>query len=181
MKGEPVPRTLIWGTVLLLLTSGVQAAVFEWTDDKGVVHFTDNPERVPAKYRHKARERESISGETSATAPESPQQAVPAPAPPAPVKPELYGGHDLDWWRNEYRTLTKAISAATDDLAKAKEDLGAARRKKMIFERTRDREGYVQRKTDVEARENRLADLQKRLADLESAAARAGVPPRWQE
>jgi hypothetical protein len=164
-----------------MLASGVQAAVFEWTDEKGVVHFTDNPERVPAKYRQKARERESINGETPAKPPESPQQAVPAPVPTAPVKPELYGGHDLDWWRNEYRTMTKAISAATDKLAKAKEDLGVARRKKMIFERARDREGYAQRKTDMEAQESRLADLQKQLADLESAADRAGVPPRWHE
>ena len=48
-------RASTWTTILLLafsLTSTARAAViYQWIDERGIVHFTDNSERVPASAR----------------------------------------------------------------------------------------------------------------------------------
>ena len=171
-------RIFAWTVMVLILGTPAWADVYEWTDEQGAVHFTDNPERVPAKYRQKVQQRESITGEPR------PTQAQPEPtvrAPEALPQQELYGGHDLNWWRKEYRSLRTAIDGLSAEMAKAQEDVTVARRKKLILQRERDRETLSQKREALAAKESRLGELQKRLDDLESAAARAGVPARWQE
>jgi chromosome segregation ATPase len=174
-----VGRILTWMTMALLCATLALADVYEWTDERGVVHFTDNPERVPAKYRQKVQQRESITGEAPKSSPAQPE--APAGSQEAAPKQELFGGHDLNWWRREYSSLSKAVDALSAELAKAREDVTVARRKKLILQRERDRESLAQKKEALAAKETRLSDLQKKLDDLESAAARAGVPARWRE
>jgi len=41
--------------VLLLWPAPAPADVFEWTDDQGGTHFSDNPGTIPEKYRKNAR------------------------------------------------------------------------------------------------------------------------------
>jgi clan AA aspartic protease (TIGR02281 family) len=41
-------------TLLLFLPIGYGADFFRWTDEKGVVHFTDNPHNIPEKFRARA-------------------------------------------------------------------------------------------------------------------------------
>lgn len=56
-----IQRTLI---TLLLTLSGVlpaAAETYQWTDGKGVVNFTDDPSRIPPRYRNKARVGEDIT------------------------------------------------------------------------------------------------------------------------
>jgi hypothetical protein len=37
--------------VILLVSAGRAGEVYKWVDERGVVHFTDNPSAVPAKYK----------------------------------------------------------------------------------------------------------------------------------
>lgn len=58
-----------------------QASTYQWQDDKGVLHFTDNPDRIPEKYLNRAREIESVKPEPK---PASPNKAPDVPAAASP-------------------------------------------------------------------------------------------------
>jgi Skp family chaperone for outer membrane proteins len=48
-------RAIITGALILLLVISIShAEVYKWTDDKGTVHFTEDPATIPEKYRDKA-------------------------------------------------------------------------------------------------------------------------------
>ncbi|MDA8421737.1 MAG: DUF4124 domain-containing protein [Nitrospiraceae bacterium] len=44
-----------------------KSAIYEWTDNKGVVHITDRLEKVPERYRSSARRVEAPAGEENET------------------------------------------------------------------------------------------------------------------
>ena len=76
--------------VLLLLGSArgaALAALYEWTDDSGVRHLTDDPNQVPERYRSRVKERVTAPPASPAppppsTRPEGPGRlSLPAPAP----------------------------------------------------------------------------------------------------
>jgi hypothetical protein len=59
-------RIALFMAVCFLFAGDVRADdVFKWVDDKGSVHFTDNPDKIPKKYRKKTQHRkmESSSGQ----------------------------------------------------------------------------------------------------------------------
>ncbi len=43
--------------VMILISQPVQAEIFKWIDEKGTVHFTEDPSTIPEKYKEKARSR----------------------------------------------------------------------------------------------------------------------------
>lgn len=78
-------RHLLVATLLLALLATVDAlaSTYQWRDDQGVTHFTDDPDRIPARYLKRVRELDSVSAEKKpaprATVPDVPA-AVAAPA-----------------------------------------------------------------------------------------------------
>ena len=52
-----------------LLASRASADIYRWEDESGVIHFTDDPSTIPAKYKGKARE--ARSGEKARIPPNS--------------------------------------------------------------------------------------------------------------
>ena len=66
---------LTWAMILLPLASGA-ADLFRWVDERGVIHFTDNPYNIPEKQRATA---------TRIKAREYPPD--PNPPPPLPASP----------------------------------------------------------------------------------------------
>lgn len=80
-----------WATALaatLVATGALAQDIYTWTDDEGVEQFTDDPSRIPEKFRKKARvttgsDINVVSGDGEA----APPKARPA-APPAPRAPE---------------------------------------------------------------------------------------------
>jgi hypothetical protein len=44
--------TLLAGLFLLVETSIASAQIFQWTDGRGVIHFTDNPYSIPESIRN---------------------------------------------------------------------------------------------------------------------------------
>ena len=56
-----IPRVLKIGLILVLpVASPALAQVYQWTDEKGQHHMTDDPNRVPEQYRSKAQEAPSV-------------------------------------------------------------------------------------------------------------------------
>lgn len=73
-------RMIMMGTVGVILAAvPVGAATYQWRDDAGVVHFTDDSERIPDRYLKRATETDAAPKEAKPAA----AQSVSAPAPAA--------------------------------------------------------------------------------------------------
>jgi hypothetical protein len=103
-------RTALICFVILLIaaTPLIAQQTYRWTDDKGTVHFTDDPSKVPDRYREQVKSIET-----------------PRPAPPKtepPVKPEESSDrvkkylNDYDRKVEEMRVLEKRAAALEEEL-----------------------------------------------------------------
>jgi Domain of unknown function (DUF4124) len=54
-------RAIMLSLLILCCAAVVDAATYKWIDDKGVISFSDNLEKVPTKYRHKVIKQEDIT------------------------------------------------------------------------------------------------------------------------
>ncbi|GFE58705.1 DUF4124 domain-containing protein [Geobacter sp. AOG1] len=162
------------------------ADTYEWTDSKGVVNFTDDLDKVPAKYRTKVKERESIRSEQG-TIPSSDgtepvmKQTGKTPPPSSTPPVAVYGGHGQGWWRGQYASLRQGIKAIEGGLADKREKLAELKRKRIIYQRTRDRVAYNQMEEDIKSDEAQLKEAQDRLNALDGEANSAGVPQEWRQ
>ena len=95
-----------------------QAATYQWRDDEGVTHFTDNPDRVPARYIPRAKELPSIRGEVKGPSPAS-STATPPAARSVPVTDQA----DRNRWQAEYGRLRNELKTIQDGLPGKKEEL----------------------------------------------------------
>jgi hypothetical protein len=177
---------------LLLLLAGAdcaEAAFYQWTDASGVVHFTDNRNNIPGKYRKKAKKVLSESNpaakgaspaaQTPAEAPTSPPAAAPqAPQAPQPQAP-LPGGHDEKWWRDRLTTLKQQLETAQRKISENQGKLVELRRKRVIYQRARDREAVNAMEAELAANQSQLNEVQKQLDAFQDDAAKADVPRDW--
>jgi hypothetical protein len=203
-----------WTIALLMVMfacSFAQAEVYEWVDGQGVVHFTDQLDKVPARYREKVKRRESVGSEK--------ENVPPAPAPPPATesalqeqKAELYGGHGKEWWHAGFKALRDEFKVIQDKLSEKKETLTKLHRQWVIsMGRTpkegetredrfikpppdekeglshalstpgKHREAYYDKKAEIEKDEARLQEIEQQLASLEADADRGGVPFEWRK
>jgi hypothetical protein len=153
------------------------AAVYEWTDDKGVVNLTDNPDKIPAQYRKKARKQDvETRGEPHRPA----QTSVPEAAEKTePSAPQLIDGHDAAWWHDRFVALRDDQKRISDGLPEKKERLTQLHRKHVIYQRSRDRVAYNSLNDEIQQDEARIKELQGSLEQLEAEADRLGVPKDW--
>ena len=70
-------------TLLVFSASLAPASTYQWRDDNGVTHFTDDSDRIPAKYLGRAKELDSIRGEKKPATPAKAQDLPAAVAAPA--------------------------------------------------------------------------------------------------
>jgi hypothetical protein len=163
-------KIIVLLAAVMAMATVALAGFYEWTDGQGGVHFTDNTDRIPPKYRNRAREMDlqpviQIKDEPSAAGMEK--------------SPTSFGGHDETWWRSNYRTLRDEINSIQKNLPGKRDSLTELRRKKAIFSKPGDRIGYYDKLKEIERDEARVTELQKKIADLDNEAARAGVPLEW--
>jgi chaperonin cofactor prefoldin len=106
--------TLMCFAVLFLATPSFSQQTYRWTDDKGTVHFTDDPSKVPDRYREQV-----ISIE-------SPQPAPPKTPPPPKTAPSVKPKEspdrvkqyleDYDRKAEEIKKLEKRATALEEEL-----------------------------------------------------------------
>lgn len=194
-------KRLIVSIFVLSMAAPVCADTYQWTDSKGVVHFTDNPDKIPRQYRKKVKKRPSVKSETpvsvSPAAPKAEEKREASKAPP------LYGGHDENWWRTTTGNLRQELAKLTEELPAKRDKLQFLRRRWVIsMGRTpktgesvedldsyvnksalstpgKDREAYYSMKNEIERDEARIKQIEQELADLELQATKAGVPRVW--
>ena len=160
------------------------AGTYEWTDSKGVVNFTDDLDKVPAKYRNKVRERESIRIEPEETPPSvdavpvmKPVDRVPSPVPSVPVQ----GEHNQRWWQERFASLRNEIKLMESTLADEREQLIQLRRRRVIYQQTRDRVAYNEMEAKIKKDEEQLKEVQDKLNALDAEADRSSVPQQWRQ
>ena len=71
---------LMAAVMLLLLAGSAQAETYRWTDDGGVVHFSDDGDKIPARFRQKATIERDMSSVNIMPAARAPERAVADPA-----------------------------------------------------------------------------------------------------
>lgn len=183
---------------LVVLAAAAPAEIYKWTDPDGVVHFTSNPDEVPADQRAAAAAAAragkgsfqrgvvpSASGASSApragdapaAAPAARRRAGPAARTARGAEPaeERAGGKTEAEWRAEAQKYRDAMARLE----------GAAERCK--GDRFRYTEGAGRRAYDEEMAEANACqkvrdeiDMNRRwLERLEERAHAAGVPPGW--
>ena len=160
--------------VMAIATVAV-AGVYEWTDSQGGVHFTDDADKIPAKYRSKAREKE-LQPVTEIK--DEPAAAI---TPTVQNSPSSYGGNDEMWWRASYSALRDEMKNIQDNLPDKRAKLTELRRKREIYQKTSGRIAYYGMLKEIERDEARVKELQQELADLDIKAAKAGVPLGWRQ
>lgn len=153
----------------------VNAAVYQWIDDKGVVNFTDDREKIPKKYREKAVER-NLSDTRNVTIMKEDTPSV-TPAVPTGSGQGLYGGRELRWWQTEFANVRKEIKQLEDDIPVKRQELSHLHRRRVLYQKASDRVALNKLNEEVEAEEARLRALQEKLGALTSEADQAGVPP----
>jgi hypothetical protein len=153
--------------------------LYEWTDATGVVNFTDDPDRIPAKYRATVQEREGIkSTPPAADREKSMSSSSEEPSKGAPV---LFAGKELTAWKSEYLVRSSEAEALRNQLVKLNEEMIVAKRKKLIYQRDMDRKALAAKQQEISDKEARLAEVEKALAELERSARSAGLPNDWRE
>lgn len=172
--------------LLLLLQSfsvPCQAAVYQWLDAQGVTHFTDDPDKIPTRYRSRAKEL-PISVEPAAPSSPSPAevQPVPAPAPsPASSAGQESGARGEQFWRSSFAGLRSQLKTLEEALAAKQAKQVELRRKRAIYTRIRDREAVNAMQQEIAADELRVSQLKEKLAELERQADQALVPAEWRQ
>ena len=164
-----------------VLTPAGEAATYEWTDDAGVVHFTDDQGNIPQKYLKKVKELNTGSDEnmTSPAAP-APQSTPPEASSPARGA-KLYGGYGERQWRLRFITLRGEIKTLEESLPAMKDDLDKLRRKRVVYGRASDRVAVEKAAQAIARNEERLKELQEQLKTLDSEASQADVPSEWRQ
>jgi hypothetical protein len=165
-----------------LAASPALGDIFQWTDDKGVVHFTDDADRVPSRYKGKVRVQPTEPQAPAAKpAPAQPEQVRPVVVQPEPAGTTLYGGHDEGWWRGRFLELRGSLAGIQNGLPAKRERLLQLNRERVLYTRARDRVAYYDLQAEIDRDEAQIAEFQKNLQDLDREASSAGVPFDWRK
>jgi hypothetical protein len=170
-----------WEIVLVLVMfacPAVCAETFEWIDDQGVVHFTDDLNKIPANIRKKMQIKTPAAGDSGGTAVEKSQPPVIA-VPPPEIKELLYGGYNEHWWRSRFTAAQGEIKKSQDLLEVKKQSLVELHRKRVIFQKPSDREAYFALDAEISGDEEKIKTLQAQFAVLQAEADTVGVPQEW--
>lgn len=164
-------------------TAVAQADTYRWVDDKGIIHFTDNPDRIPAKYLKRVLEipsPEAPAPTHEGKAPEPVPQRQPQTATQGSSS-ELPGGLSEQAWRSRFSALRAELKTLKEELPVKMEALDQFRRKRTIYQRPQDRTAYNQQMDKIERDEARISELEAQLTALDIEASRAGVPLGWRQ
>ena len=169
-------RSFLVVFALILASSTVASGqLYEWTDDRGNVSFTDNPDSVPAKYRSRAKVRDETMKAKDETS-EVRKDGGGEPRTQEPTRsPDLYGGRLLSSWQASYTKKSGELEALQARLNELKDEQNSARRKKVIYQRPADRRALLVKNQEVEAAEARVKVAEKELADLRAQAENSGI------
>lgn len=161
----------VFCAAVLCYGSAAVADLYQWTDSEGVLHITNDMEKVPQEYRLKIKTYKS-------TAPKESAPPQPSAAPPKEKGSELYGDHTLDWWMQTFRKKNEEIQALEASYYNKKQfiDLFESGRRFGQIYGNKEVETYNSYKLEIPEDENRVKALKDDLQELRRQATIVGVP-----
>lgn len=111
---------LLTALLLALLAPPLaRASTYQWRDDNGVTHFTDDPDSIPARFVNRAKELASVRSETKPApqAPAGPGTATLAPTAIEPTAAEV-DSSDKAQLSRELKGLQESLAAKKKELAR---------------------------------------------------------------
>jgi hypothetical protein len=155
--------------MLLLYPLSAVAQTYEWTDHQGGVHFTDDRNRIPKKYRKKVRVLGENTGQPliSETTSGKKKSSKGEEAEKEKGK-NLYGGKDETAWRNEFKSARGAVQRTEADISEL--------RGRLADTSNMSRSEYLTLQATLNHLQSRLDGQQQKLDQLQESADKAGVP-----
>ena len=171
--------TFVFAISLVAVASNAAGAeIYEWTEDDGVIHYSDDLTLVPEQYRGHVRVTEAEGdGATQqapapSAAPAAPAQNAPLPAEPSAAELQLAAEAN---WREQATRLDARIAELAPEAKRCETDHvnlspgdGSRKRRKELAEAQACDEA-----------EQALAEARKEREALAERARQADVPPGW--
>jgi hypothetical protein len=117
-------RTMVFilvGMITLPFVAGGQET-YQWVDEKGTVHFTDDFGQIPEKYQDQVKKKKTPPEPAPSPSIKPPQGK--APPEPSVEKKDILGRGE-DWWRNQAMEWKQKLIKAQKDYAAAETALKA--------------------------------------------------------
>jgi chromosome segregation ATPase len=173
---------LLFFLQILLVGNYSVAAMYKWEDSKGGIHFTDNPDSIPAKYRKNAINRDSRenSSPTSVNIETPAQQAQSEPVQPA-AKESSVVEKGREYWQPRFNAIRTELKGLKAGLEGKRERMNEYRRKWLVTQKRVERQSFNQIEDEINKDEERIKDLEKQLEALDAEAARNAVPFEWRQ
>jgi len=174
-------RTMLFilvGMITLPLIAGGQE-IYQWVDDKGTVHFTDDVSQIPEKYQDQVKKKKTPEEPTPSSPIKSPRdKARPAPDAADVEKKDILGRGE-EWWRDKAMEWKQKLTKAQKDYAVA---MAALKAKEKELEDAKFKPKSFQRKLqdEVKVLEQKVNE-QKRQVDEAKNMLEKGLPKQAEE
>lgn len=109
-----LPTLMCFFVVFLLAAPSFSQQTYRWTDDKGTVHFTDDPSKIPDRYRDQV---------ISIEAPQSPPPKTPPPPRTAPSVEPKESPDRVKQYLNDYDRKVAEIKELEERAVTLEEEL----------------------------------------------------------
>lgn len=155
--------------------------IYQWTDEEGNVGFTDDPARIPAKYRRNAILENSIPREPEQSHTSEPKELASAPeAPPLPSEePTDAGGHDEAYWRERIERLRGEQERLTRTRTKLELEAESLSNP-LTSSRGEQRARYQELQGQLSELDQKIADIETQITVvIPEEARKLNVPPGW--
>lgn len=98
-------------------TTVADAAIYQWKDDKGVIHFTDDGDKIPQRYENRVKEVEGTPARAENSKAKAAETAAPQPQQPA-AGPVAASVEPPDQRVQELQAIRQALPEKQKELAK---------------------------------------------------------------
>lgn len=174
MKSHRLPSGSLWkvlGLVIALASApcAVAGVFYQWTDEDGGVHLTDDLSKIPKNYRDAVRE---IPVPDEVIKPEAAPSRPPDSAAPSQSSEDLdFQGHNRQWWRQRLQEWRGRKASAEQSLAEARDRFNL---------RYFNHQPLGDVRQEIEQYETDIREADRMLNDVIPEEARtAGAPPGW--
>jgi hypothetical protein len=180
-KEAKMKGVLVIIAVLVFASAGTAGEYFKWTDEQGVVHFTNVPSSVPEEYKGKAERRVMPSEEETPS--ESTRESGVATEEPREERKDRFG-RGRDFWVARTNEARNRLKRAENDYNRLVTEYKKAQEGWDKAGSTAARNEYRNKMESLKVEmERRREDIRKAKEELEinipEAAQRAGAPAEW--
>ena len=151
---------ILLGMITLPFVAGGQQ-IYQWVDEKGTVHFTDDVSLVPEKYQDQVKEKKTPRAPASSPPVKFTRDKPPKEVQEEPEKKDILGRGE-DWWRDKAMEWKQKLTKAEKDFADAQTALKA---KEKELEQSIYKPHSLRRKleADIKVLEEKVNDQKKQV------------------